>query len=104
MGVSPSWDSASALVPRLDGDCLPRQYFGSEKQPEDLPKNQFFGQQRYRQGKDQPTYNCHECDCHLHDRPPIPPRTQFHTAVAEPRLMSLNGMALGPENPGRSVV
>jgi len=60
----------SALLSFLHRDRLPRQFARRKEQPEHLPEDQFFRQQRYRQREDHPCHHRHECDCHLHNQPP----------------------------------
>src|SRR5271165_1910564 len=63
---------ASAPLPHLDRyylrDGLPNA-LPRKEQPENLPKNQLFRQQRHRYRKNQARHHRHECDHHLHNAP-----------------------------------
>src|SRR5256885_11674996 len=85
---------ASALLPVRHLLRL-RNRLSSKKNPEDLPEDEFFRQQRHRYRKNQSRYHCHECNNHLHSSPKtFPAISQIQGGTQMAGCNSLKGMGL----------
>src|ERR1022692_3166141 len=83
---------ATALLPCFHRHRLPCHlpYSLSEKeQPEHLPENQFFRQQRHRHRKNQARHHRHKCDRHLHNASRVPRAAPTYIAGPTPIFMVL---------------